>query len=81
MLPRLDRPIKPRSSSSILPDELLYDAADDDDEVFDFERIANVYSSSGQVKSLLRVSSNISVRCSKPAFSHVRSLFDSKSTG
>jgi hypothetical protein len=66
-LPKLDRPIKPRPSSSTFPIELLllFDVVDCN--AIAFERVANVYNSSGHVKSLLRVSNKMSIFCSKPA--------------
>jgi hypothetical protein len=44
-----------------------------------FERVANVYNSSGHVKSVLRVSNKISVFVSNPASRHEISSVDSKS--
>ncbi len=65
-MPKLDRPIKPRPSSSTFPIELLlFDVVDCN--AIAFERVANVYNSSGHVKSLLRVSNKMSIFCSKPA--------------
>ncbi len=67
VFPTLDKPIKPRSSSSTFPFELLllFDVEDWDANAL--ECVANVYNSSGHVKSFLRVSNKISPLGWKPA--------------
>ena len=73
VFPRFDRPICPRPSSSTFPIEWLGEGVDA------FRRMAKVYNSSGQVKSLLRISRRISLLEFRPASWQVISSIDSKS--